>query len=106
MDDLPEKIAQATARLIAIQEELKIRELSAQSHESAAREDRLEAAKLRAERQSLQVVLSHSQVAHEIVKARTATVKAKDESEAILSRLKEKEKQLDEILIKAKTDGN
>ena len=102
MSGLQAKIDEATTRLLTIQKERGDREASANAHEAQAREDRRAMTALKKEAAELDALLRHSQVQKTVEDAAAAAFKAKNEAEATLSRLAAKERELDELLAKAK----
>lgn len=108
MTDLQKQIADATARVAQINQEMADHQKQALAAEEDARGHRRAYDALKQERGSLSQVLAHSQVANSALQAETAAKSAqadaekhRDEASQTLARLKEKEEQLDALLAKA-----
>ena len=102
MSDLQKNVEQASARLIACQQEREAAEKSAQAHEQAARQDRLAMSNLKREAEELRKVLFHAGVQQATEDASAAAKRAQAEAEKhnaeakkVLDSLAAKEKALD-----------
>lgn len=108
MTEVQKQIAKGTARVEEIGYEIAECEAQARAHEHEAREHRKKMDALKKERQELTLALGHQRVVDATQQAEAAAkasqveaAKAKEEADATLQRLSEKEKQLDELIAKA-----
>ncbi len=105
MSDFLNKIAESNDRIVELQKVRVEAEASALAHEQAAREDRMRQSAAKLEAADLQKVVGSARVLTAVeLAAMTASQatkqaeKARSDAEAVLARLVEKEKQIDDWL--------
>jgi hypothetical protein len=104
MSDFMKQIEEASAKIQQLQRECEDHERTAQSHESAAREERRARTVKKNELAGLTVVLASMRVQAKIQSEEELAAKARQEAEALAAQNVVKQKELDELLAKAKAN--